>query len=515
MNTKWKRFAPFGLYLALVAALAGLGLFIVQRQFNLYVQIALGVTIIGLALYAILDPGRVRESFTGRQARFGSNVLVMTLAFIGILVVVNFLANKYTKRWDLTNDKTHTLAPETIQTLKSLKEPVVAIGFFTSRVSSDTAKGLLADYQSNSDKFSYKFIDPEADPVSANNAKITQDGTIALQSGGHQELVTTVDEQDLSSALIRLANPGNRSVYFLTGHGEHDITGSGDTAFATAKQTLVTKNYTVNTLDLISTPKIPTDALAIIIAGPQKPLSESEVTLLKAYVDKGGALVVMEDPTPITSFGTSPDPLATYLTSDWNIVLDNDLVIDTSVNPATIAAGVNYGTHAITDKIKTMATIFPTSRSVSSKTGTTLSGVDTTTLVSTAQQAWGETNFTDLAQNKAQFDQGTDIPGPLGLAVASQNTAKNSRVVVFGGSTFAADRYITQYGNTDMFANAVDWAAGQQNLINLTAKAATSRVMLQPQAYQINLLFLGVIILIPGLVLFSGIMVWVQRRRRG
>jgi ABC-type uncharacterized transport system involved in gliding motility auxiliary subunit len=39
--------------------------------------------------------------------------------------------------------------------------------------------------------------------------------------------------------------------------------------------------------------------------------------------------------------------------------------------------------------------------------------------------------------------------------------------------------------------------------------------MLSPQGYMMNLIFLGTVIVLPGLVLFSGILTWIQRRRRG
>src|SRR5512138_4032809 len=103
-----KRFAPIGLYLALAAAIASAGIFIVQRQFNLPLQISLGLIVIGFAIFAILDPARVRHALTGRQARYGSNALVMILAFLGILILVNYLIYKFPKRWDLTADKSHT-----------------------------------------------------------------------------------------------------------------------------------------------------------------------------------------------------------------------------------------------------------------------------------------------------------------------------------------------------------------------------------------------------------------------
>ena len=58
MNTQWRRFAPLGLYIALLAALVAAGLYIVQRAWNLPLQISLGIVIIGLALFAVLEKKR-------------------------------------------------------------------------------------------------------------------------------------------------------------------------------------------------------------------------------------------------------------------------------------------------------------------------------------------------------------------------------------------------------------------------------------------------------------------------
>ena len=52
MKPQWRRFAPIGLYLSLLAALASIGLYIVQREMTIYLQISLGLILIGLALLA-------------------------------------------------------------------------------------------------------------------------------------------------------------------------------------------------------------------------------------------------------------------------------------------------------------------------------------------------------------------------------------------------------------------------------------------------------------------------------
>jgi hypothetical protein len=126
MDTKWRRFAPLGLYLALASAVAAGVLFIIQREWNIYLQVSLGLIVIGLAVYALLDPAGLRKALTGRQARYGSNALVLSIAFIGILVVVNYLLYNKSQRWDLTEDQQNTLATETLETLNKLDSPVTA-----------------------------------------------------------------------------------------------------------------------------------------------------------------------------------------------------------------------------------------------------------------------------------------------------------------------------------------------------------------------------------------------------
>lgn len=121
--------------------------------------------------------------------------------------------------------------------------------------------------------------------------------------GDAKEVASSASESELTRALIRLISPEARAVYFLQGHGEPSLDAGSDVSFSIATSTLESKNYTVNTLNLLSTNTIPEDALAIIIAGPMKPLASSEVSLLKKYADTGGSLVVMENPVAVTEFG--------------------------------------------------------------------------------------------------------------------------------------------------------------------------------------------------------------------
>jgi ABC-type uncharacterized transport system involved in gliding motility auxiliary subunit len=524
MKPKWHLVSRWvSIIISLVSLVVTLGLYIVQHQWNLYIQISLGLFIIGLAVYVVLDPDSVRQLFTGRQVKYGSNTLILTVAFLGILVVVNYLGYKNTKRWDLTADQSNTLAKETVDVLKSLPDKVVAKAFFTSSSSlassKDSAQNLLDQYvYDGRGKFQYEFIDPNKDPVAAQNAGITSDGTIVLYMGDAKQSVASNTETDITGALVRLMNPGTHVIYFLTGHGEYPISGSSDQSYTQLANTLTSKNYKVDTLNLLATNQIPQDASVVVIAGPQKPLSDGEVSLLDQYISNGGSVVVMEDPTIDTQFGDAPDPLATDLAQTYGIILGNNVVMDAygyqAFQNPFFAVGYQYASHAITQQMSTMGTGFQSARSVSADAsmGTDYSKTE---LILTVDQSWGETDFASIQNNSVKFDDGIDLAGPVPLAVVATGTQNNSRLVVFGDSDFATNAYLGFYGNSDMIINSIDWAAKEENLISLTPKNTVNRTLNQPKAYTMGLILLGSLVVLPGMVLVAGVGSWLGRRRQG
>ncbi len=522
----WHRFTFIALIVAGLALLSTL-LFLITRgllnigmfsgatteTLNRGTLISLGVMILGLAVYAILEPDKTRQALTGRQARYGSNIAITSIAFLGILFVANWFVYNNPQNWDVTQDKTNTLAPETIQALESLPEPVTAVAFYAS-VSPESATELFEKFKSNSNgKFDYQFVNPDTDPVAAREAGITGDGKIMLVMGDKREIANFASETELTKTLIKLINPEARAVYFLSGHGEPTLE-LGDISFSTAKSTLESKNYMVNTLNLLAENKIPEDALAIIIAGPVKQVSEYEVQLLKEYVNAGGSLVVMQDPLILTEFGDSPDPLADYLTQDWGIVLNNDIIVDLTSQQVLNAVSASAGQHPITNNLSAnYLVIMPQTRSLSLTPSA--AGVTQTPLLLTGQNSWGEVNFTSAEGSEVSFDSETDLPAPLIMAVAGENTTTKGRVVVFGNSFFATNELFDVYGNGNFFVNSVDWAAEQENLINITPNTPTARSFNPPNQIQLLIILLGSVLIIPGLVVFAGISSWLTRRRQG
>ena len=82
-----------------------------------------------------------------------------------------------------------------------------------------------------------------------------------------------------------------------------------------------------------------------------------------------------------------------------------------------------------------------------------------------------------------------------------------------GDSEWANNRYIGNFYNQDLFLNAVSWLAGEEELISIRPRQTrSSRVMLTQQ--ESTAVFYLTVLLLPELVLFGGMFVWLGRRYR-
>ena len=476
--------------------------------------ICLGVFILGLALTAFLDPERTRKFLTGRQAQYGTNAFIMLAAFLGILFFLNILAYQNPKSWDLTESQNNTLAPETVSMLASLPQPVTVRAYYSVRTDPTEARKLLDNFkQLSAGKFTYSMIDPEGNPVAAQQDGVNRDATVVLAMGDHKEQVNLPDEQSVDAAIIRLINPQKRVVYFMIGHGEADIEQADDASYSLVKTALQNKNYTVNTLNLGNTGKVPADANVVVIPGPQTPISVDEARSLQAYLDQGGAVIAMQNPRALTKMNTAPDPLADLIAA-WGISEQNDILYDPNANPPLLVYGdpLNYGQHPITERMRGLNSRFFTAQSL--LLGTAPQGISLTPLAQTYSNAWGETDFASIQNNQVAFDPTKDLPGPLVIAAAAENSLTKGRLVVFGDSEFVSNA-IYKLGYGDMFVNAVDWSTQQENLISLTPKNNAARSYNPPGTLGLIGIILVSICILPLLIIGGGLATWFSRRKRG
>ena len=518
----WRAWLPWvALALAVGGALFAAGAYVVIRAFETPVRIALAVALVGAAGFLYLEPDRVRRWLTGREARYGSNALVLSLAFVGILAALNYLATLYPQRWDLTEDKSNTLPPEVQEVLDSLEQPVKAYAFYSANMDRTFARETLDKFALASDgKFTYEFVDPIANPGLAQQYGVTRDGTVVLVQGDRHEQVLFLSDEEMANALARLMRPEERVVYFITGHGEGDIETLGDNGYSLLKEELTNRNFTVRTWSLPAEGTLPDDADVVVLAGPVEDITPAEQKALTDYLSNGGRVIFLFNTSPEGAAEPDAD-LTDYLASHWYIQVDNDVVVDTSSpQQPLIAVGVPERGHPITQDLQGLVVLFPVARSVRSLGDQAPATLTVRELVRTTERAWGETDlsiFTSSSPEGAQqvaYDEGEDLPGPVSLVVAAEDTLTGARVVVIGDADFVRNGFYQAYGNGLLMLDAVDWAAGQENLITVAPRPQTQRYLKPLAGYGLGLLALSSICLLPGTVLIVGGVVWFRRRMR-
>jgi ABC-type uncharacterized transport system involved in gliding motility auxiliary subunit len=392
----------------------------------------------------------------------------------------------------------------------------------------DRFRTRLEEYAYHSDQVSVEYVDPDAKPVQAKEYEIQTYGTVVVDYKDRRERITSDNEQDITNALIKAVSGQERTVYFLQGHGEKDPASTERDGYSAVVETLRRDNYKIEKLPLAQQKDVPEDATVVVIAGPTSDLLEAEVEAIKRYLARAGKLMVMMDP-PLGSQGDLPN--LEGLVKEWAITLGRNIVVDVSgmTNEPSLAVAIGYPSHAITERFNTL-TIYPLARSV--ETGGTGAGGGRTAqpIVETSERSWAETNLKSLGSGESvALDEGTgDKPGPVTVGAAVSAPAEQpapldpnakqedapkpeTRVVVFGDSDFPSNAYGGIEGNPNLFANAVNWLAQQENLIAIRPKEAGDR-RLTMTASQQRTVFLLSMLAIPALVFGTGIYTWSRRR---
>lgn len=511
------------------------------------VPIAIVVAGFALVLFWLLTEGYAQPSFWNqRSTQVGTNALIATLAVLVILGFINFLATRYIARVDLTENQIFTLAPQSQEVLRDLKQPVKAWIFTPNPSPAD--RQLLDNYRRETEQFSYEIVDPQAKPGVAREFEVQSIGEMYLEAGDKRRFVQTLSpeerlsERKLTNSLAQVTDSQPQKVYLLQGHGERSLE-AGQGAFSQVKTRLGEESFTAEPLNLAENPKIPDDASVVVIAGAQRPLLDSEVNALKTYLKRKSGLMVMVDP--------QTDPKLDSLLQEWGVTVSKRLITDPAGESSGLGAGVvivnQYGDHPITQGFNSGISFYPLASPLQIQPVT---GVQVVPLLITADRTQaqeiagsGEVQ-SNPADPKGPFDIGaalsrtvdspaannakpspspTESPAaqspspspsasPSPAAADADQTSTEARLVVIGSSSFATDGLFEQQLNGDVFLNAVSWLSQQDDqVLSIRPKEVTNRRIVMSGTQQLSAVLLA-LVLLPILGFGTAALVWWRRR---
>ena len=158
------------------------------------------------------------KGLKARQTKYAAYATTYVLVVLAVVVVANYLANKYSKSYDATANKRYSLSPETKKIVDGLKEPAT-ITYYNVSSHFTEGKDILDEYRALSSKVQVKYVDPIKDPIAARQAGIQNAGTATVQIGAHTEIASDMTEEGLTGAIIRDIKGNTRTVCFVSGSG--------------------------------------------------------------------------------------------------------------------------------------------------------------------------------------------------------------------------------------------------------------------------------------------------------
>ncbi len=450
------------------------------------------------------------KSFSQQRAtRLGLNSVIAVVLVGAIVVIMNFLAARHAPEWDFSETQHFTLSRQTYQVLRKLEQPVSIKVFAHERSPKYAAfHDLLTTYSKETDKVTVDFIDPEREPELAKKYSISQIDTAVIESPIQQLYLNDPSENEVTNALLRVTQSTRKGIVFLTGHGEKGLTDQQSSGLSRARDALTKQGYDIDTIPKM-TEEHGRETAVIVLASPQEPVTEPELTYLQQYLQTGGHLLLLADPQN----NDSVQPL----TDAWGVTLGKGIVVDEEHrlgrgSPTALQIRTFTG-HDITDEF-TVPILLPVSRHIDFDMDTGKDW-DFVSLAQTSEKSWAEINLTNT---EPELNPDEDVEGPLTIAAALTSKTSNSaaqgsaKVVIVGNSSFVTNGYFTYPGNTDFFLKTVAWLADEGHLVSIAPKEPAFRPFVPNPSQEQALLFFQVLFL-PLFTLFLGFSVWKKRRQ--
>ncbi len=515
-----KKFVPIAGWLALISAFAALFFYIVLPDLKTLILSLTALSVSNGIFFLVSEGTSLKQFFSSRTAQHGTNAIILTSVFLGVLIFTNLLIHRHKHRFDFTEGNLFTLAPQTKKFVADLPREVKLTAFFQIETPEKMAfSNLVSGYLEETDQIEISYVDPDKNPAVTKQYGVTTYGTIVLESGAKETKIQNATEENLTNALLKVTRDEQKVIYFLEGHGESQIDSTENEGYQTAKNNLEQDGFIVKPLLLLQTGQVPEDTAALVVAGPKKPIQREEQKALQSYLEKGGAVMMLVDPK-------SKHGMEAFLKS-WSIELGNDIVIDpmSKLFGGDFAAPVvnQYTVHDITSEF-VLATIFPIIQSV--RTIPT-SKIATVELLKTSANSWGESDF---ESGTVKFDAESDLKGPVPVAVVAtkllgkeeaheeneephehEKNQPKATLVVIGDSDFSNNRYSNFSGNGDFFLNTVSWLAEEESLISIRPKERKNSPVHLTSSWGSAIFILGVLVF-PGIVAGTGIRIWWRRR---
>lgn len=488
-----------------------------------------------------------------RKWSIAFQVAISVLAFVAIVVMVNYLSARHFQRFHWSTRSGTELTPRTLALLKNMTNQVDITVFFDS--DSELAAPidqLLAEYEAANANIKAIKVDPVLNPAGAQKVRTRYDLPQEMDNNvviiSHGKRFRVISERMLTdSEYVKIPNPEKYEVrprylafkgelmfssaiadviatrqlkaYFLTGHGEHNPSGTeAQQGYASFADLLRENNVRFDLLSLGTTGEIPRDCDLLIIPGPQQKLGPTELDRIEQYLNQGGRMLVMFNIGPVKTLTDLEDPLR-----QWGVDVGRNVVEDPENAPnkgqPAFFFTSRYGNHPIVAPLGDVKLLIMYPRTIAKLDA----GQSANAGLTVSELVYSGTNsivYSHFSNGEVVTD-GREPRGSFPLAVAVEKgglpgitTLRGgvTRIVVLGDSYLFGNGMIDRLGNRDFANQIINWLLDRSELMVGINPRPMREYQLALTPREMRSVKLVLIAGLPAIALIVGLLVWLRRR---
>lgn len=462
-----------------------------------------------------------------------SKTVILILILFAIFIGINILVQKLDLQdIDVTKNKLFTLSESSINQAKAVNEEIkiYLIGFGED----SSLKDLLKQYVKQNDKISYELIQDIQDRVDLKSKYgITDETQVIILETKNKNKILTIDdlytydyttytqiditEEKITNAIVDLTIEDKPKIYFLTGHNEYGI----DTDMTLLKAYIENEVNEIDTLDLLVTGKVPDDIDLLVISTPQKDLLDTELEMITNYINGGGKILWMNDPT----FGETLQNFE-KLSGLFGAKLEDGIILEQDTSKMALQSP-NYiipnitNTKATKDILSDGGILLINAGKIKIEDEEKLDelNVSKEEILTTGDTALFRRDATNTSTSKIS----TDEEGSFTIGAKLTKTVEDKEAVMYvlSNNFFVVDYPITVgnsktypivfYNNKDYILNTIAELTNREDTISI--RKDTGIITYTATEAQDRIIKI-VISVFPALIIIIGIVIWFIRRRK-
>lgn len=469
-----------------------------------------------------------------------------TLLLIAILIAAFVLINIGVKKLnitaiDCTENKTYTLTDESKERVKDIDKDVNI--YFVAYEESDPPYTLAKQYSNANSKIKVKMVDATTDLDFAKKYDVTgEDATIIVANGDVTRTLSSYDlysydadyntidltEQKLTSAILNVVSQDIPKAYFLSEYTSLSFSNG----LQLLSQYLEDEVLDYETLNILSTGKIPEDCDVLVIMTPEKDFDDITTKAIKDYIKSGRNILWLNSAVVnkssefknvnkiLSQYGVKEfEKGIIYETNQENTILGYPIYFMPQVQNTEVTEDISAGSGVAfiqatkinfdTDKFEKL-------------------NVEKTDLILTSDTTYFTTDLSGAMNTKTDekgaFTVGAQLVKTISEADEdSEEDDITSTLIIYGDNLFASDTTVSygNYGayainlanNADLVLNSIGFLSEKDENITIRKNYTSSSTTFTPTDGEISII-VKIIFVVPVAIIALGVIIWIIRKNK-